>query len=219
MPPLEPARGAGVYVLALALAALAGWVDAIGLSCWHGLYVSFMSGNSTALGASIHQLQGAPMLQLAGVIASFVGGVVAGELVFHATGRRSCSHVLVLEAILLGAAVIANGMAVPSLMPALILALAMGLQNAAVHRAGGISVALTYVTGTLVHFGRAIAGALTGTSSMKEGWPYLGLWVALVAGAALGAWAVVGLGAAWAIGIAALAAVCLAFLPPARPAS
>lgn len=218
MSPLEPLPRTSPYALALALAGLAGWVDAISFSCWHGLYVSFMSGNSTVLGTLIHELKWPPVLQLLGVIVSFVGGVVAGEVVFHVTGPRSYSHVLVLEATVLGIALIANEVGVPVMVPALTLALAMGMQNAAVHRAGGISVALTYVTGTLVHFGRAIASALVGKSPLEGGWPYLGLWAALVVGAALGAWVVVSASPGWAIGIAALAAVGLAFLPPARPA-
>lgn len=127
-----------------------------------------------------------------------------------AAGRGSCSLVLVFEALLLVAAVVANDWGVWLLLPALILAIAMGVQNAAIHRAGGISVALTYVTGTLVHFGRAIAGALTGTSSLKEGWPYLALWATLVIGAALGAWTVVSVGAGWAIGFVAMVAAVLA---------
>ena len=44
--------GPGGLALAFPLIALAGWVDALGVVQWHGLYASFMSGNSTALGAA-----------------------------------------------------------------------------------------------------------------------------------------------------------------------
>ena len=37
-----------------------------------------------------------------------------------------------------------------------------GVQTAAAHKADGVSVALTYVTGTLVNLGRAVAAALRG---------------------------------------------------------
>ena len=42
-------------VLACALSALAGYVDGIGFIHLGGLFVSFMSGNSTRLGVSLAQ--------------------------------------------------------------------------------------------------------------------------------------------------------------------
>ena len=51
----------------------------------------------------------------------------------------------------------------------------MGVQNAAVHKAEGISVALTYVTGTLVHVGRGIAKALRGEAPWHAVLPFVGL--------------------------------------------
>ena len=40
-------------ILACALSALAGYVDAIGFLHLNGMYVAFMSGNSTRLGVSL----------------------------------------------------------------------------------------------------------------------------------------------------------------------
>ena len=68
-----------------------------------------------------------------------------------------------------------------------LLGLAMGVQNASVHKADGISVALTYVTGTLVHIGRTLAGALRGIQPWGDILPFAGLWVGLVGGGVLGA--------------------------------
>ncbi len=64
------------------------------------------------------------------------------------------------------------------------LAAALGIQNGSIHEAGGVPVALTYVTGTLVRFGRTIAAALAGRGSWRAGLPFLLLWPGMMAGAA-----------------------------------
>ena len=51
------------------------------------------------------------------------------------------------------------------------------------HRAGGIGIGLTYVTGTLVRIGRAIAGK----SNRENLGKYVSLWLSLAIGAGLGA--------------------------------
>ena len=66
------------WFLAACLAALAGYVDAIGFLKLGGLFVSFMSGNSTRLAVGLAELSGIAGLALA-IVAAFVGGVVAGE--------------------------------------------------------------------------------------------------------------------------------------------
>ena len=73
---------------------------------------------------------------------------------------------------------------------ALCLAAAMGVQNAAVRRAGGMDVALTYVTGTLVRLGRALAAASLGRGEWKSAAPIAGLWLAFAVGAIAGGLAV-----------------------------
>lgn len=190
-------------VLALLLAALAGWIDALGYLRVQGLFVSFMSGNSTRAAVAVPRHDLGTIAQAGRAIVAFVAGVVAGELVAPAAGRFGRALVLALEAALLwtscllwsaGGAPLATG-----------LGLAMGLQNASVHKAGGISVALTYVTGTLVHLGRAVAAALRGAGTWRAVMPFLALWGALVAGGvggALAAQAVQG-AALWAAAAAA----------------
>ncbi|MGA7324164.1 MAG: DUF1275 family protein [Rhodomicrobium sp.] len=67
--------GQHTYAQAALLAGLAGWVDAIALVKWH-LYVSFMSGNSTAIGASASATDWQTFLNVSGVLVAFVFGVV-----------------------------------------------------------------------------------------------------------------------------------------------
>ena len=177
----------GGYPLSLVLAALAGAVDAVGYVHWHGLFVSFMSGNSTIFGAAAASADWHAAIISLCVIGGFVAGVVAGEMLAGVTGTRARPAVLLVEAVLLGGGAIAAVFGARELVAAPILSLAMGIQNASVHRAGGISVALTYVTGTLVHVGRGLAKALHGTGRWFAVLPFLGLWCALVIGATVGA--------------------------------
>ena len=64
---------------AVALAALAGCVDAIGFLSADGYFVSFMSGNTTRLGVALGTAP-AHALAPALLIAGFVGGVTGGSL-------------------------------------------------------------------------------------------------------------------------------------------
>jgi uncharacterized membrane protein YoaK (UPF0700 family) len=215
--PLQRRSRRRLYRLAVTLAALAGWVDSIAFSEWSGLYVSFMSGNSTALAAALSSANWPQILQLCGVLFGFVGGVVCGELLAKATGRWDHTLVLLAEALLLGAAMATLVLSGATAMAALLLAVAMGLQNASVHQIGAMSVAVTYVTGTLVHLGRGLSAALRGEGSWTAPLPYLGLWLGLVSGAAAGA-VMAHLSAPGAIAIAGAVALWLSatVAPPGR---
>jgi len=181
----EPEQTAGSFGVALVLAGLAGWVDAIGLTRLGGTFVSFMSGNTTSFAAAIvHGNRTA--LGLGIVIALFVAGVTLGEWLCRTARHDGRRLVLAAETSLLAGAAWLAWRQGPGLEVPWLLALAMGTQNASVHRAGGISVSLTYVTGTLVHVGAALARALRGASLTAAG-PYVALWAALACGAALGA--------------------------------
>ncbi len=168
------------FGLALLLAGLAGWVDAAGLAGSGGVFISFMSGNTTDLAVSLIQRKWPEALLIGSIVALFVAGVAAGEAVESRSGRQGPSIVLGLEALFLaaGAAVFWHGGAGRfELCP---LVFAMGLQNATMHRAAGISIGLTYVTGTLVQIGRGLGGGGSG-ASVK----YCSLWLSLLTGAAL----------------------------------
>ena len=60
--------------LACALSALAGYVDGIGFLQLGGLFVSFMSGNSTRMGVSIADAHWQTAAEAFGLIALFVIG-------------------------------------------------------------------------------------------------------------------------------------------------
>ena len=195
--------------LACALSALAGYVDGIGFLHLGGLFVSFMSGNSTRLGVSLAQAHWQNAAEAIALILLFVTGAAAGSLIVLGRGAGRQPVVLLVEALLLALAALAYSFRMPNLAIAAIV-LAMGLENAVFQIDGGAGLGLTYVTGALVKVGQLIAAALTGGA--RWAWtPNLLLWAALVAGSACGAlaYARFDLGAIW---LAAAVALCLSGL-------
>ena len=212
--------------LAISLAGTAGFVDAVGFVSGGGYFVSFMSGNTTRLGVDLaHDARLAAVP--AALIASFVAGVTAGQMLGARAGHRRKTAVLVLVAALLAAAggLGMAGAGRPPLMltmlmlPTLMLvALAMGAMNMTFQREGQAALGLTYMTGALVKTGQAIGAALGGRR--QTGWAgYAALWAALVGGAILGARAYAAFGPAVLLGAAvwaALMALAALRLPPAE---
>ena len=73
--------------LAIAFAALAGFVDAVGFVAAGGYFVSFMSGNTTRLGVDLATSLASALVPV-GLIASFVGGAFLGALMAESRPQR-----------------------------------------------------------------------------------------------------------------------------------
>jgi uncharacterized membrane protein YoaK (UPF0700 family) len=192
-------------VLASALSALAGYVDAIGFLHLGGLFVSFMSGNSTRLGVSLSEGEWSSAATSLGLIAMFVIGAAAGSLIVLGRGVNRQPWILLAEALLLAIAALCYAFGFSNAAVAAIV-LAMGLENAVFQIEGGAGLGLTYVTGALVKVGQLAALALRGGA--RWGWASnLLLWAALVAGSLCGAAAYhwINLAAIWFAAGAALA--------------
>jgi uncharacterized membrane protein YoaK (UPF0700 family) len=170
--------------LACALSAMAGYVDGIGFLHLGGLFVSFMSGNSTRLGVSLAQAHWSNA-EAIGLIFLFVIGAACGSLIVLGRGTNRQPWVLLVEAMLLALDALCYEFGLPSAAVAAMV-LAMGLENAVFQIDGGAGLGLTYITGALVKVGQLMAAALTGGE--RWAWlPNLLLWAALVAGAVCGA--------------------------------
>ena len=171
--------------LACALSALAGYVDGIGFLHLGGLFVSFMSGNSTRMGVSLADAEWRPAASALGLIVLFVIGAAAGSFIVLGRGVHRQPWILAAEAALLAIAGLCHAFGLPDAAVAAIV-MAMGMENAVFQIQGGAGLGLTYVTGALVKVGQLIASALTGGEPF--GWvPNLLLWAALVIGSACGA--------------------------------
>lgn len=202
--------------LAILLAALAGFVDGVGFLASGGLFVSFMSGNSTRLGAGI--AAAAPIALIAGMlIASFVAGVTLVALAGRRAGANRARLVLgIAAALIAGAAALASLSPIGALV---LLAMAMGGLNGVFAGDGEVRFGLTYMTGALVRVGFLLAEAAQGGGRWH--WvPFALLWLALTLGAAAGAFAYVSVGAAILWLPAAIAAMlALAYRPERRQRS
>lgn len=176
---------------AAALSGLAGYVDAVGFVQSKGFFVSFMSGNSTRLGVG---LAGAvtDALAAAGLIVAFLLGVTGGSLLGKASGSNRVPAILAAVAALLGGAAALGALDLLHASLALI-AFAMGAVNATLEQDGQVRVGLTYMTGSVVKVGQALANRLAG-SGPGDWLPPLVLWLGFVLGAVAGAFAVSRLG-------------------------
>ena len=182
---------------ACALSAMAGYVDGIGFLHLGGLFVSFMSGNSTRLGVSLAQANWSSAAEAIGLILLFVMGAACGSLIVLGRGANRQPWVLLVEAMLLALAALCYAFGLSNAAGAAMV-LAMGLENAVFQIDGGAGLGLTYITGALVKVGQFAAAAMTGGA--RWGWlPNLLLWAALVAGAVCGALAYhwINLAAVW----------------------
>ncbi|MCQ4120350.1 YoaK family protein [Rhodococcus tibetensis] len=186
--------------LAVVLAVLAGYVDALGFITLGGFFVAFMSGNLTRFSVGFAEGTWAHALTAAAVIAVFVLGTVLGAVIVHLTDRRNLpvkTTVLAAVSSLLLAGSLAASLDASTVAVGAML-LAMGAENSFFQRDGEVTVGLTYMTGALVKMGHRLAGAMFGGSP----WAWLrhfALWIGLVVGAITGTLAHrwVGLEALW----------------------
>ncbi len=192
--------------LAIAAAALAGYVDAVGFLSADRYFVSFMSGNTTRLGVDLIAAPRSAAIP-ALLVAGFVLGVFGGAVLAAKAGAQRKFAVLVLVAGLLGGAALSPRIE----LTLALLVLAMGALNNTFQRDGEVSVGLTYMTGALVRFGQGLAAKAMGAGNNGwEGW--LMLWLGLALGAIAGAYAMIHwpglalwLAALWALALALFA--------------
>lgn len=202
--------GLRLRIFAVALAALSGYVDALGFIYLGGFFVSFMSGNSTRLGVGlVHDWHHA--LISGGLIICFVFGVILGTLFAYRGAKSRTTTVLLLVTVLLTAAAGSHAGNAHAVAVALT-AMAMGAINCIfVGSTGEVTTGVTYMTGTLVKLGQGIARNMVKPDKIAWG-GYLWLWLGLIAGGMLGAFVfpIIGLSALWFAAIASLVIAILA---------
>src|ERR1700760_4181524 len=90
-------------VLACSLSALAGYVDGTGFLYLGGMFVSFMSGNSTRIGVSLAEGHFDAAAEAPGLILLFVIGPGCGSLIGRSRSPFCQCWILLLESALLAA--------------------------------------------------------------------------------------------------------------------
>ncbi len=206
--------------IGLLLTAAAGFADAIGFIVLGGHYVSFMSGNTTQLGAALAAGVWPTVALAAGLVVLFFAGSFTGSMVALRAGSRwgsAAVTAMVLASFVAALVVVALGG--PAQMGMAIIAAGAGAQNAILVSTGSVRLGTTFVTGTLFTAGQDLARGLLGVAPPWRWLQHLLVWASLMGGALVGAIAY-GQWSIWSLILPALlyAGFTLAFLirPPAQ---
>ena len=179
-----------VAAIAWTLAAVAGYVDALGFVLLQGVFTSHATGDTAHIGRAVAASNGAAVVRFAWPIAMFVAGLfVSGAIT--ALGKRLRFHstfgvALGLEAALLFASPVMTGY-----FPlAAALAGSMGIQTLTVSTVSGLRVYTTYMTGNLAKFAEGATQFLfTGKRIELRHSIITGvLWLIFLAGTVFGAY-------------------------------
>lgn len=199
-----------MIAIAVLLASLAGFVDALAFTSMGGFFASFMSGNSTRLGIGLGTDDPGVAMMAASLILSFVSGVIAASVIERAAPRHRKAAVMAAVTLLLAAAAILASIA-PGSWVLVLLAAAMGVENGVFNRDGEVAIGLTYMTGALVRMGQRLAAALMGDPDRWAWMRWLTLWLGFVTGVMMGASAQAAMGwdALW-LAVAGAAALTVA---------
>ena len=206
----RPTRlAAAALLVAGVLAAVAGFVDAVGFNRLFGVFPANQSGNVAFLGMAIGGDGPAAGWRCALSIAGFAFGAAAGFLLGRRLGPRKGPTLIVVELLLLLIVTVVagnvDGRSLSGGFTGVVLvalgSFAMGIQTEAIRRVAGVAVATTYQSGAVARIGEATTGLFrrpTTTAGDGAGsgagarWatplPILaGVLVTYCAGAALGA--------------------------------
>lgn len=174
--------------LAIFLALIAGYIDATGLIKWK-TYVSFMSGNTTSLGAAISTGKYGIIITSVTVIRCFLLGIYVGTCL--SLWKRIKNQILtfyIVSGILIFYSIIAYFYDINNLLSIAIVGFSMGLMNTIVTSVGNQKVNTDFVTGTLNSLAKNTA-MLTMTKDKAEKKEYqsnvihlLLLWIGFLSG-------------------------------------
>lgn len=175
-------RGRRRVRLALALAAVAGFVDAVGYASLHELFVAHMTGNSDLLGRHLGQTELAAAVPLIVAVGVFVGSIalatVGLELAAWRTRRSPPAFAIAFEALLVGAllgygSLALHGDVLPegrtSFYVVAVLAIAaMGVQAAGLAKWESRTIRTTYISGMLTRLGQELANRAVGARGRER---------------------------------------------------
>lgn len=180
----------GEQLLAVSLTVLAGFVDSVGFLYLGGVFLSFMSGNTTRFATAAVEGDGNLAVLAGSCLGLFLGGVILGALV-HRLARnlwdltRGREAVMVTVTALFGLSALLVALDTER-AAMLVLSVGIGALNSVFERDGEVAVPLTYMTGTLVKMGQRLVDSFFGGGHIR--WiSHLLLWLGLATGAVGGA--------------------------------
>lgn len=182
MPQEHHHQPSGPLVLAVTLAATAGFVDAHVFLNVAPVFVANMSGNLIHMGMFAGQTEWADVGRAALAIVLFVAGVMVATVHHDRRVREGRSvrptallgveaAIVVALPVLMGS-VFASSSVEPWFGDDAVIALAafaMGLQTAALRRVGSVAVATTYGTGSIVRIGEKLVLAFRRAERVSDG--------------------------------------------------
>ncbi|GAA5083523.1 YoaK family protein [Chryseobacterium ginsengisoli] len=175
--------------LSIFLALIAGYIDATGLIQWK-TYVSFMSGNTTSLGAALSTDKSEIIITSVTVISSFLLGIYAGTCL--SLLKRIKNQILtfyLVSGILIFYSIISYFYNINNLLSIAIIGFSMGMMNTIVTSVGNQKVNTDFVTGTLNSLAKNTAMlSMTKDKVEKEEYRFnaihlLLLWIGFLSGA------------------------------------
>ncbi|WP_346986057.1 YoaK family protein [Chryseobacterium sp. POE27] len=177
--------------LAIFLAFIAGYIDATGLIQWK-TYVSFMSGNTTQLGAAFFSHKFGIIITSITVIAGFLTGIYAGTcLSLWKKCRIKTITFYIVSGILILYTAIHYYYPITNIFSIAVIGFSMGLMNTIITTVGDQKVNTDFVTGTLNSLARNTA-MLSMTEDKAEKKKYrsnaihlLLVWIGFLSGAAV----------------------------------
>jgi uncharacterized membrane protein YoaK (UPF0700 family) len=186
-------------VVAVVLAAVTGFVDAVAFDRFLGVFPANQSGNAVFLGTSIGGSATSTGWQSGTSMAAFALGIVAAELLRRRVRRsRFGAWLLVSEVVLFGVVIAITGPidgthivdGGEAFVLIILMSMAMGVQTQVIRHVAGTAVVTTYQTGAIARMSEAVTRVMTRATRLREERELAILVLVLVAyvgGAAAGA--------------------------------
>ena len=186
---MQPPRASHVTAVAAALAAVAGYVDALGYLLLRGVFTSHATGDTAHIGNALALGDVAEAMRFAWPVFMFVAGLFLSAAITAMAKKRgfhsSFGISLGIEALLLLVSPLIRGY----VALAAVLAGSMGIQTLTVTTARGLRIYTTYMTGNLSKFAEGATKYLVSGSRIERDHSVITglLWIFFLAGALAGA--------------------------------
>lgn len=146
---------------------ISGYLDVLGILAIGGVFLSFMSGNSTRLGIHLVNHEWMEVLRYVLVLITFVFGAFIGNLFCIGNHTQSIKRILELDILCLVFALMFQFTTYQSWSFPLI-SFAMGIQNKAQVEVNNATVGKGFMTGVLYGIGEALARFVRKETSWHE---------------------------------------------------